>query len=419
MFIQCDMSRKLTTADFVAKSLIVHGDRYDYSKVNYIDSKTKVTIVCKEHGKFTQTPANHMQGMGCLKCGLKNAGKYHKKDTDSFIAEAIDRHGTVYDYRNTVYKGARDKLTVICPKHGEFEQTAHVHLRSDPGSACLKCSYEKRAELSRMKVNEFISRAQRLHKDNYDYSLVAIDFIDASEKVTIVCLIHGKFNQSPINHLLGHGCPKCSRDRIAKVLTKSTEKFIEDCRVLHGEKYDYSLVDYKGAFEPVKIVCPIDGIFEQQPTTHLSGTGCPKCSRRNQGAPRNLTRALRGDFDDERESFVYIVSFDLPCSQQRLFKIGSGTGSRKKTVINDIKKIGGIDIAVEQIDFPSSGEAIVFEHLAHEQVKTFKFAVPSEYKFAGHSEVFTRCPDLSIVEQHPSLELFRLGERTVLDASDS
>ncbi len=413
------MAKKLTTNEFIVKSRAVHGDRYDYSKVNYIDNKTKVRIICAEHGEFEQTPANHTQGLGCLKCGFKNAGQYHKKDTSAFINEARKLHGNYYDYNKTVYKGAREKLTVICPKHGPFGQTAFVHLRSEPKAACLDCSYENRAEKLRMKFDDFLNQAKVIHEDFYDYSDSAIHFTDGSEKIAINCPKHGKFYQSPVNHLLGQGCPHCGLEKVAQSLTKTSEEFINDCLLIHGKKYDYSLVDYKGAFEPVKIICSTDGVFEQMPTTHLRGIGCPKCSRRDQGAPRNLTRALRGEFDDEKASFVYIVSFNLPCSPQRLFKIGSGTGTRRQTVTYDIKRIGGTEISVQQIDFSSSGEAIVFEHLAHEQVQQFKFPVPSEFKFPGYSEVFTVHPNIEQVSSHPSLQLFKSGERTKIVLPDS
>ena len=411
------MSRKLTTAEFIQKSHDVHAERYDYSKVNYIDSKKKVSIICPQHGEFLQTPANHMQGLGCLKCGFRNAGQYHKKDTFSFVQEAQKKHGDFYDYSKTSYQGAREKIKIICPKHGLFEQTAHVHIRSDSKAACLECSYEIRSEKARLKLDEFLEKARIVHKDFYDYSKCESDFIDALHKVKIICTKHGEFIQSPINHLLGQGCPECSIQRTAQSLTKTNESFIEECTLLYGDKFNFSLVQYKGAFELVKIVCPIDGIFEQAPTNLLRGVGCPKCSRREQGAPRNLTRALRGEFDDEKSSFVYIVSFNLPCSKKRLFKVGSGTGSRKKTVINDIKRIGGTEISVQQIDFSSSGEAIVFEHLAHEQVIQSKFPIPTEYKFPGYSEVFSEHPDIEQVKQHPSLDLFRYGERSKLIVS--
>ena len=92
------MTKRLTTQDFIEKAKSIHGDRYDYSLSDYKTGHIKLKITCKEHGVFEQSPANHLQGAGCLLCGFKNAGQYHKKDTEKFIAEAKAIHGDRYDY---------------------------------------------------------------------------------------------------------------------------------------------------------------------------------------------------------------------------------------------------------------------------------------------------------------------------------
>lgn len=406
------MTKRMTTDEFVAKARKVHGGRYDYSATAYVNNVTKVKIVCREHGVFEQRPANHLSGMGCLLCGLKNAGQYHKKNTESFIAQAKAIHGDRYDYSETEYKGAREKLTIICPKHGSFEQTAYTHLHGrGVGAGCERCSYEERGERARMSFEEFQRRANIIHHGAYDYSKTQNRFVDTFTKVSIICPEHGEFSQTPSGHLVGRGCPVCGLNRTAATLRKSNELFIRDAKAIHGNKYDYSEVEYKGSFEHVRIICPLDGVFLQSPTSHLSGIGCPKCSRRKQGAPRNLTRALRGEFDDTKDAFVYVLSFKLPLSEMPLYKIGSGTGSRMNTVINSIRHVGGYDITIHNLPFASTGEAIVFEHLAHNQVREHKFIVPVEFKFPGHSEVFTKPPVLDVLESHPTLERFRSGER--------
>lgn len=405
------MMRRLTTEQFVAKAKSVHGDRFDYSETNYIDSKTKVKIICREHGVFEQTPGNHLQGMSCLLCGFKNAGQYHKKDTESFIAEAKLIHGDFYDYSLTRYKGAREKLVIVCPKHGQFEQVAHVHLRGESGMGCERCAYELKGEQSRLSFEEFVRRSNEVHHGHYDYSLTEKKYRDAATKVTITCPTHGSFFQTPQSHMKGNGCSVCSANRLSTLFQKSTEDFVRDAKLIHGDKYDYSEVQYSGAFDGVTIICPFDGAFIQSPTSHLSGIGCPKCSRRKQGAPRNLTRALRGEFDDAKDAFVYVVTFRLPCTELTLYKIGSGTGSRKNTVINDIKRVRGYETSIVHFKFGSTGEAIVFEHLAHNQVRDHQFIVPVEFKFHGHSEVFTKAPDITLIENHPTLAQFRSGKR--------
>ena len=403
--------KKLTVQEFIEKARLVHGSRYDYGSSVHVNTTTKICIICPAHGCFEQQPNNHLQGMGCIHCGFKNAGQYHKKDTDSFIAEAKTIHGDRYDYSRTLYSGAREKITVVCRKHGPFEQVAHVHIRGELGSGCSPCSYEKRGENSRISFSEFFIRANEVHQRRYDYAEAKSQFIDTAIKISILCPIHGQFFQSPHSHLIGQGCPNCGVVRGASKMRRTTESFVIDARAIHGEKYDYSNVEYSGAFENVKIVCPVDGEFQQSPTSHLAGIGCPRCSRRKQGAPRNLTRALRGEFDDSKDAFVYIVTFKLPCARDSLFKIGSGTGSRMKTVVAEIRRVGGSDITINFMQFSSTGEAIVFEHLAHDQIRQHQFIVPMEYKFPGHSEVFMQCPNLLDIEKEAWLKRFRMGER--------
>lgn len=125
----------------------------------------------------------------------------------------------------------------------------------------------------KLTLEEFIEKAKKLHGDYYDYSKV--NYINNSTKITIICPIHGEFNQQPSRHIFkkGEGCPKCSVQR----RTSTTEQFIEKSREIHGDKYDYSESDYKGADKKVNIICPIHGIFAQAASSHTRGHGCKKC----------------------------------------------------------------------------------------------------------------------------------------------
>jgi hypothetical protein len=113
---------------FINKALKVHGDKYDYSKVNYINSKSKVTIICSEHGEFEQLPDSHIRGFGCEKCSHDK----NRKDTKTFISESRLIHGDLYDYSKVDYVNSKTKVTIICPMHGGFEiQPKHLFLRWD------------------------------------------------------------------------------------------------------------------------------------------------------------------------------------------------------------------------------------------------------------------------------------------------
>ena len=115
--------KKLTKEIFIEKAQQAHGDnKYDYSKVNYINNKTKVCIICPEHGEFWQTPSNHLQGKGCPECGKIKQGFKRRLDFNNFLKSANLLHNNKYKYLKDTYTKASDYLTIICPEHGEFQQ---------------------------------------------------------------------------------------------------------------------------------------------------------------------------------------------------------------------------------------------------------------------------------------------------------
>ena len=223
------MSKKLTTEDFIKKAREIHGDRYDYSKVKYVNYKTKVEIICPEHGEFYMTPNNHLQKHGCPTCKTWIVQKHHKKDKNTFVKECDNIFNNKYNYEYFEYIKSSVKGKVICPEHGEFWITPNNHLR---GYGCPVCGGSKRSN-----TNEFVEKSKKIHGDRYDYSKV--EYVNNKTKVCIVCPEHGDFWQKPCSHLNGQGCPKCSG---VKRLT--TEEFINKAMEIHGDRYDYSKVEY-------------------------------------------------------------------------------------------------------------------------------------------------------------------------------
>ena len=275
--------KKLTTEDFIRRAKEVHGDKYDYSKVDYIDNRTKVCIICPEHGEFWQQPRNHLLGQACPKCAYKTRWESRGRiTTENFIKKARKVHGDKYDYSKVEYKGTHTKVCIICQEHGEFLQTPHNHLHSQ---GCLACSGRKQ-----LTTEEFIRRAKEVHGDKYDYSKV--EYVNKSTKVKIICPIHGEFEQIPDSHLHGHGCHKCVN---CKQLT--TEEFIHRAKEVHGDKYDYSKVEYINSHTKVKIICPIHGEFEQEPNSHLEGKGCPNCYHKTKKYKFNLLEEFESEYD--------------------------------------------------------------------------------------------------------------------------
>ena len=128
---------KLTTEEFIARAKAVHGDRYDYSKVEYVDSKTKVCIICKEHGEFWQSPEKHLAGQGCVKCRREAAAKRNSLGKEKFIEKANSVHNGFFDYSEVEYINGHTKVKIICPIHGIFEQDPASHLQ---GHGCPFCA---------------------------------------------------------------------------------------------------------------------------------------------------------------------------------------------------------------------------------------------------------------------------------------
>ena len=199
------MGTKLTTREFIDKARSIHGDFYDYSLVEYIGSKSKVTITCPIHGEFEQLPNSHLRGYGCKQCGSNSRVKIRTSNTEEFIQKAKKIHGNKYDYTKTNYANSKVKVTIVCSIHGDFYQIPNTHLS---GRGCPNCKGDNLSQRQIYTTDKFIDKAKNIHGDNYDYSKV--EYIDSITKVTITCPVHGEFQQIPSSHLIGHGCPECA-----------------------------------------------------------------------------------------------------------------------------------------------------------------------------------------------------------------
>lgn len=256
--------------NFIEKAKQVHGDKYDYSQIDYIDITTKVTIICYIHGQFNQTPSAHLQDHGCQKCGIKKCTDQLFNTTEQFIEEAKKIYGDKYDYSLVEYIRSNERVKIICKIHGVFEQTPSGH----KNGGCLRCAIINTSDTRKKTKEQFIVEANNIHKNKYDYSLV--NYINSNTKVIIICIIHGQFEKIPNEHLHGSGCNLCNKKTIDTNLL--TNNFIEKAQKIHGNKYDYSLVDYVNNTTNIIIICKIHGKFEQKPSVHLMNCGCRLCS---------------------------------------------------------------------------------------------------------------------------------------------
>ncbi len=220
---------RLTNDDFIKKAREIHGGEYDYSKINYVNNRTPILIICKEHGEFPQIPGNHLKGYGCPKC----AGNY-RYTNDEFLKRLKEIYGDKYDFTNSKYVNWNTKINFKCKKHGKFLQWPGHLLK---GTACPECGIELNAEQRRKPVEDFILAAKEIHGEKYDYSQV--DYKSSHTPVSIICPTHGEFFQSPNAHVgQKQGCPYCKESKgerlVGSILEKNKLKFIrqkkfEDC----------------------------------------------------------------------------------------------------------------------------------------------------------------------------------------------
>lgn len=354
------MRRKKTTEEFIAEARKVHGDKFDYSLVYYVDTSTPVRITCPVHGEFQQKPYDHLHSKyPCYKCrGIV-------KTTEEFIAAARLVHGDRYDYSKSVFKSMTDEITIICPKHGPFSQLVRLHLK---GCGCPRCVGRGKT------TGDFIEQAKAVHGDKYDYSLT--EYKGKNSKVSITCSEHGEFQMLPSNHLKGQGCPKCS-------FTRTTEDFIRNARKIFGDRYDYSKVNYSSAQAFVTIICPEHGEFRIRACNHIQGHGCAKCSNNKKYTAESFIEAARkahGDFYDYSES-VYVNSFSLvkiicpkhgPFMQRptnhikgiRCPHCGGEIGGKKissntEEFVRKARAIHGEKYDFSKVDYTSAGEKVL------------------------------------------------------------
>lgn len=259
---------------FIAMAKNKHGDKYDYSKLNFVNTRTKVNIICPIHGLQSMYVFSHLNGTGCTMCGKEISGP-KKLTTEEFIARARAAHGNLYDYSKVIYDGKNKNVDIICPKHGIFQQPPSNHTS---GNACPKC----RNEATRLTQEEFVSRANQVHNNKYNYGKTV--YVNGESKVTITCPIHGDFEQIPFAHMYSkNGCPDCWEMRRGKSRKINLESFLSRAREIHGTTYDYSKVNLQNTLKKdVTIICKEHGEFQQTPDKHLQGNGCSKCTGKYQ-----------------------------------------------------------------------------------------------------------------------------------------
>ena len=252
---------------FICEATKIHGNRYDYSRIVYVNNKTNVVIGCGDHTFSIRPDAHTFYGRGCTVCKTPNKDKLRKR-FDKFIELARSVHGDRYDYGSSAYSDNKTPISIMCGDHS-FTMRPDNHVYAKRG--CPICNGTENYT-SQMQTCQFASRANIIHNSVYDYTNSL--YTTAKTKTAISCPEHGVFYQSPDAHIFQkQGCPQCGGS-----IQKDTSTFIGEATQIHSGKYSYHAANYINAHSKVLITCHSHGEFSQLPANHLAGNGCPECS---------------------------------------------------------------------------------------------------------------------------------------------
>ena len=212
--------KKDSIDQFIEKANVVHNNKYNYSKVEYVNAQTKVCIICPEHGEFWQTPQAHINGQGCPKCANRGMS------LNEIIEQAKKIHNNKYDYSKLNVKNKQEKGEIICPIHGSFWQTLSKHLY---GRGCPKCGITTRSISKTFTKEKFILKAITIFDDKDDFTNFTYEKMNKKAKFS--CKIHGEYEMRPYDYLQGHRCPICGN-----VESKPENDIKEFCQSFLGEE---------------------------------------------------------------------------------------------------------------------------------------------------------------------------------------
>lgn len=359
------MSKKLTQEQVVEDFKLVHGGRYDYSLFDYVGNQTKVTVICKDHGKFEIRPSHHKQGQGCPTCGGTE-----KLTQERNIEQFVEKHGDRYDYSLVDYLGSQAKVIVICKDHGKFSITPKNHKQ---GQGCAQCWVEDNTRSQEQVIKDF----RLVHGDGYDYSLV--EYANTRTKVTVICKDHGKFEITPANHKRGVGCIQCKWDTQSKSMVLTQEQVIKDFVKTHGNRYDYSLVEYANSYTKVTVVCKDHSKFEITPNNHKQGQGCPRCKWDTQ----NLRVLISNPEQYQTPRQVYFVNFHYKESGLRFSKVGVCTNGLEVRYPKCNLGKDGIEITKSRIIETTSIIALGLEYYVKQKCKDHRIDTRHILKACG------------------------------------
>lgn len=379
-------SKRLTTDEWVLKSSIKHNNFYDYSLSDYINNNTKVKIICPVHGIFEQMPNAHSdRGDRCPKCGLESRAALNRTPKKVFIDNSNEIHNFKFDYSLVHdFKRLDEKLKIICPKHGIYEQNGHSHMR---GSDCEKCSYEKRGVDYSISKEELLQRLLGFNNGLiYDLS----NYRNTNSIIKYTCPLHGNVTQTAHKHLRGKQCSKCAKRKSWN--TGNTEKFKKRAKEVHGDTYDYSKVQYVNNRTKVEIKCKHHGSFFQRPNTHIeSNGGCPTCAKIMSSYRKDLTN---GEIEQSKNMQCILYVMEFSNDTEIFWKLGISANYKKRK--KDLLKQSGYNIKDIVVLVWNVFDCVSLEQYMLRKYKKLKYK-PLNY-FQGYTECFCLNPYENFIE---------------------
>lgn len=321
---------KKTTARFIEEAVAVHGNRYDYSKVDYVNQRTKIVIICPVHGVFSQTPKNHLNGQGCPECGKDYAKHYHKNNYQNlldWVKKEYDENQWSFPHIKQEYENHLSSITIHCNKCGyEFQQRAidfkRYHHNNCPNCRKIKHTEQKIVDNTHVCPihGEFYSTTgecpqcrQELHYKQVQQEIldklnewnvlktVEVDLSNVkskNDKFPCRCKICGYTfyrKKEQFRYIKHEVCPQCTLTKLSKERTKTTEEFIEEVKSLYGDDtFDFTETVYEASDKKVTLKCNKCGrSFTKEANSLLQGKGCPHHRRNKSKGEEELIEFIR------------------------------------------------------------------------------------------------------------------------------
>lgn len=279
-----------TFDEAVAKSRLIHGDKYEYIGLETFADRRAIRFSCPTHGETVKTLNAHInRKQGCPDCGAlegvakRTAGhpnyvqKPKKQESSRTLAELEPKfrlvHGDLYNYLSLTYLGRTTSVTYTCKEHGEHTQNIYSHLK---GQGCPACGVARRKASRTDSFETVVGKAQAVHGDRYEY--VSMERVGPRSMVKAICKEHGEFTILSSLLLLGKGCQTCGFSDRSEKLRTPLVTYEAKAREVHGDKYTYKSQDWVDYVGYITYDCAVHGEHRQSMSNHLNGAGCPECA---------------------------------------------------------------------------------------------------------------------------------------------